>query len=61
MIPRLRIIFRTFGPVLKKASTKMLRAGQLLSRFRSTAETLALLADYVANLRPNQKEIYFRR
>jgi len=55
--------FETFGPVLKEGIYEdVTRQEQLLklSRFRSTAGNgWRSLADYVANLRPNQKEIYF--
>lgn len=55
--------FETFGTVLKEGIYEdVARQEQLLklARFRSTAgEGWRSLADYVANLRPNQKEIYF--
>jgi molecular chaperone HtpG len=55
--------FETFGPVLKEGIYEdVTRQEQLLklSRFRSTAGNgWRSLTDYVANLRPNQKEIYF--
>jgi len=55
--------FETFGAVLKEGIYEDLaRQEQLLklSRFRSTAgDGWRSLADYVANMRPNQKEIYF--
>ena len=55
--------FETFGTVLKEGIYEdVARQEQLLklARFRSTAgDGWRSLADYVANLRPNQKEIYF--
>ncbi len=57
------VFFEAFGSVLKEGLYEdTTRQDQLLklARFRSTAGSeWRSLADYVANVRPNQKEIYF--